>query len=95
MVDGLLANLGVGIASRFLSSPLATGFLCTISYWIYSCSTMSPRGRRTFSKASMTNRLLHVDDQKTFPDVPSKFHVSDCKLWSRLSIPPRLGVIAG
>ena len=32
---------------------------------------------------------------KTFPAVPNKFHVSDRKLGSRHSIPPRLGTIAG
>ena len=41
------------------------------------------------------NRLLHVDCPTTFPDVPSKFHVSSRRLWSRLSIPQGLVMTAG
>ena len=67
-------------------------FHCAVSCWVSACSTLIPKVKHLFLEmVSMTNRLLHVDCQKAFPDVPSKFHVSGRRLWSRLSIPQGLG----
>ena len=83
MFVGLLANLGVGIVSRFLSSLLATSFPI-----VSRTGPFDSKSEAYLDNVSMTNR-------KTFPDVPSKFHVSGQKLGSRLSIPPGLGTNAG
>ena len=83
----------VGVTLLLERKIMVDGFLAKSRRWnrlSISFFTSSDK----FHEESMTNRLLHVECQKTFPDVPSKFHVSDCRLWSRLRIPQRLGKIA-
>ena len=70
MVDGLLANIGVGIVSRFLSSLLATGFPVYLALGFH-LQHFNSKSEAFLDKVSMTNRLLHVCRQKRFPMHPA------------------------
>ena len=66
MVDGFLANLGVGRVSRFRSSLLATSLL----YCLAPGSRLQhsdSKSKACLCEVSMMSRLVHVDCQKRFP----------------------------
>ena len=58
----------------------------------HKCGVRIPR---CFTQRSIDDSIGAGGLAKTFHDVPSKFHVSGCKLWSRLGTPRRLGSTAG
>ena len=75
MVDGLLANIGIGVVLPFRSYPLATGSLVT---YLHTCSTWSRRVKNSLMRCLWwfeRGRWI----AKNVSCVPDKFHVSNGK----------------
>ena len=90
MVDGLLANLGIGIVSGSQIFISCARISCTNMHWNRSCNTLVSWSDEFLENDFGMNRMWKLIT-KTFSCCPDVFHVSSGNLLSRPSIERELG----